>query len=64
MLSDIKRITGYRHLCVSGHGMDDRSQDKLVDTVDKLNCQLQWSGQVIVCTTERIPVDLIIIFNY
>ena len=24
----------------------DTSQDRLLDTVDKLNCQLQWSGQI------------------
>ena len=24
----------------------DRSQDRLLDTVDKLKCQLQWSGQI------------------
>ena len=24
----------------------DRSQDRLLDTVDKLNCQLQWPGQI------------------
>ena len=33
------------------HGTDHRihicvSQDRLLDTVDTLNCQLQWSGQI------------------
>ena len=41
MLSDIEQITGYRYLCVSGHQMD-----RLLDTMDILNYQLQWPRQI------------------
>ena len=46
MLSDIERITGYRYLCIALDGSQDISQDRLLDTLDKLNCQLQWPGQI------------------
>ena len=49
MLSNIEQIIGYRYLCASEHWTDhwtDHRQDRLLDTVDKLNYQLQWSGQI------------------
>ena len=64
MLSDIEQITGYRYLCQwILDGLQDTSQDRLLDTVDKVNCQLQWPGQIwfhyhiLVCPIESIPVD-------
>ena len=38
----LSNITGYRYLDRS----QDRSQNRLLDTVDKRNCQSQWSGQI------------------
>ena len=40
--------------------MSDGSQDRLLETVDKLNSQLKWPGQIgfiVVCAIESIPVD-------
>ena len=39
MLSDIDVLVDIK-------GSPDTSQDRLLDTVDKLNCQLQWPGQI------------------
>ena len=37
-------------ICVSGHRMDHRRDHRtdhiVLDTVDKLNCQLEWPGQI------------------
>ena len=41
MLLDIEQIIGYSVL------LDTRqTQDRLLDPVDKLNCQLQWPDQI------------------
>ena len=47
----------------------DRSQDRLLDIVDKLNCQLQWPGQIGFITVSlyvlltAYHLTVIIIFN-
>ena len=52
MLTDIEHIIGYKYLCVLldiiwiTDESKDISQDGLLDTVNKLNCQLEWPGQI------------------
>ena len=47
----------------------DRSQDRLLDTVDKLNSRLQWSGQIgfiivsLYVSFKAYQLTVIIIFN-
>ena len=69
-LLDIEWITGYRYLCLwTSGGSQDRSQDRLLDTVDKLNCQLQWPGQIgfiivsLYVLLRAYQLTVIIIFN-
>ena len=59
------------NICVSGHQMDHRRpQDRLLDTVDKLSCQLHWPGEIgfiivsLYILLRAYQLTVIIIFNY
>ena len=68
MLSEIEQVSGYRYLWILD-GSEDRSQDRLLDTVDILNCQLQWPGQIgfiivsLYVILRAYQLTVIIVFN-
>ena len=75
MLTNIEQIIGYKYLCVLldttwiTDGSNDRSQDGLLDTVHKINCQLEWPGQIdfiivsLYVLLRAYQLTVIIIFN-